>query len=159
MLLLLPDFDNWLEDILCILAALALANACSHLCTLRTVQLAISSHSNSSPPPLFPSLVQAGMTARICSLLRMLVEWATARSVPVVPHAWERAVAILATPPTQLQYFTVCLAIEGFFNGLRAPVLVLFGKRQLQTLADGYCGCCLGAASKCEMSAHCCLIA
>lgn len=74
------------------------------------------------------------MKARLCSLLCMLVEWATTRNAPVELHAWQGAVAILATPPTQLHFFTVGHAIVRFFNGLRAPVLVLFGELQLQHL-------------------------
>ena len=56
----------------------------------------------------------------------MLLRWAVAYNVPVDRLAWQTAVDVVQGRCQQTVFF-VGYAITGFFEGLRAPVLVMFG--------------------------------
>lgn len=68
----------------------------------------------------------------------MLLRWAVAYNVPVDRLAWQTAVDAVQGRCQQTVFF-VGYAITGFFEGLRAPVLVMFG-------ASGVCGILAGFA-------------
>lgn len=68
----------------------------------------------------------------------MLLRWAVAYNVPYDRLAWQIAVDAVQGRCQQTVFF-VGYAITSFFEGLRAPVLVMFG-------ASGVCGILAGFA-------------
>lgn len=80
--------------------------------------------------PPTASHVQSGAKARLLSLLVMLLQWAVAYNVPVDCLAWQTAVDAVEGRRQQTVFF-VGHTITGFFDGLRAPVLVMFGEEYM----------------------------